>query len=358
MPGMNDADMPSRLLMIEDDARLASMVGEYLEQAGFAFAHQGDGASGLAAVQESAPDLVILDLMLPGMDGLEVCRRIRSLPGAAASVPVLMLTAKGDAMDRIIGLELGADDYLPKPFEPRELLARIRAVLRRQSPGAAPTQPVLRFGSLEIDRDARTVTVAGKPAELTSYQFDLLVTLAERAVRTSRYYEQSREFGRLVARYGLTQPPGERFYICTGGGPGVMEAANRGAHDMGAPSVGLNITLPHEQSTNPYVSPHLAFKFHYFALRKMHFMMRAKALVAFPGGFGTLDELFEVLTLVQTRKAQPVPIILFGSDYWSRLLHLDVLAEEGAISPEDLELFCTVDDPQEAWNQIRRFYNL
>lgn len=131
MPGMNDADMPSRLLMIEDDARLASMVGEYLEQAGFAFAHQGDGASGLAAVQESAPDLVILDLMLPGMDGLEVCRRIRSLPGAAASVPVLMLTAKGDAMDRIIGLELGADDYLPKPFEPRELLARIRAVLCR-----------------------------------------------------------------------------------------------------------------------------------------------------------------------------------------------------------------------------------
>ena len=183
MPGMNDADMPSRLLMIEDDARLASMVGEYLEQAGFAFAHQGDGASGLAAVQESAPDLVILDLMLPGMDGLEVCRRIRSLPGVAASVPVLMLTAKGDAMDRIIGLELGADDYLPKPFEPRELLARIRAVLRRQSPGAAPTQPVLRFGSLEIDRDARTVTVAGKPAELTSYQFDLLVTLAERAGR-------------------------------------------------------------------------------------------------------------------------------------------------------------------------------
>ena len=122
--------------------------------------------------------------------------------------------------------------------------------------------------------------------------------------------------------------------------------------------MGLNITLPHEQSTNPYVSPHLAFKFHYFALRKMHFMMRAKAMVAFPGGFGTLDELFEVLTLVQTRKAQPVPIILFGSDYWSRLLHLDVLAEEGAISPEDLELFCTVDDPQEAWNQIRRFYNL
>ena len=182
MPHMNDADMPSRLLMIEDDVRLAGMVGDYLEQAGFVFAHQSDGASGLAAIQEGAPDLVILDIMLPGMDGLQVCRRIRALPGAAASVPVLMLTAKGDAMDRVIGLEMGADDYLPKPFEPRELLARIRAVLRRQASGA-PAQAVLHFGSLEIDRDARTVTVAGKPAELTSYQFDLLVTLAERAGR-------------------------------------------------------------------------------------------------------------------------------------------------------------------------------
>ena len=175
--------MPQRLLMIEDDARLAEMVGQYLEQSGFGFIHKGDGASGLAAVQESAPDLVVLDLMLPGMDGLEVCRRIRALPGAASATPVLMLTAKGDAMDRIIGLEMGADDYLPKPFEPRELLARIRAVLRRHGGQAAPSQPLLQFGSLEIDRDARTVTVGGQPAELTSYQFDLLVTLAERAGR-------------------------------------------------------------------------------------------------------------------------------------------------------------------------------
>ena len=161
--------MPQRLLMIEDDARLAEMVGQYLEQSGFGFMHKGDGASGLAAVQESAPDLVVLDLMLPGMDGLEVCRRIRALPGAASATPVLMLTAKGDAMDRIIGLEMGADDYLPKPFEPRELLARIHAVLRRHGGQAAPSQPLLQFSSLEIDRDARTVTVGGQPAELTSY---------------------------------------------------------------------------------------------------------------------------------------------------------------------------------------------
>jgi DNA-binding response OmpR family regulator len=176
-----------QLLMIEDDARLAQMVGEYLGQNGLQVTHKADGHSGLAQLHGGdapAPDLVILDLMLPDMDGLEVCRRIRALPGSAAQVPVLMLTAKGDPMDRIIGLELGADDYLPKPFEPRELLARIRAILRRRGDGVVPASAqTLRFGTLEIDRDARTVTVAGQHADLTSYQFDLLVALAERAGR-------------------------------------------------------------------------------------------------------------------------------------------------------------------------------
>ncbi len=175
--------MSVRLLMIEDDARLAAMVGEYLGQSGFALSHAVDAHSGLAQLQDRMPELVILDLMLPDMDGLEVCRRIRALPGQAAQVPVLMLTAKGDPMDRVIGLELGADDYLPKPFEPRELLARIRAILRRRTQGAAPAAQRLRFGSLEIDRGARNVTVAGQPCELTSYQFDLLIALAERAGR-------------------------------------------------------------------------------------------------------------------------------------------------------------------------------
>jgi uncharacterized protein (TIGR00730 family) len=137
-----------------------------------------------------------------------------------------------------------------------------------------------------------------------------------------------------------------------------MEAANRGAHEAGGISVGLNIALPHEQHPNPYISPGLSFKFHYFALRKMHFMMRAKALVAFPGGFGTLDELFETLTLVQCKKAKPVPIILFGSAHWKRLLNLDLLVEEGAIAPEDLELFNYVDDVEEAWRVIQSFYGL
>ena len=171
------------LLMIEDDARLAAMVSEYLTQSGFVVTHMPDSESGLGALQDKPVDLVVLDLMLPGIDGLEVCRRIRALPGDAARVPVLMLTAKGDPMDRVVGLEIGADDYLPKPFEPRELLARIRAVLRRHQGGAAPEHKLMRFGALEIDRDARVVSVAGQPAELTSYQFDLLVTLAERAGR-------------------------------------------------------------------------------------------------------------------------------------------------------------------------------
>ena len=198
------------LLMIEDDTRLAQMVGEYLGQNSLKLTHCGDGLSGLAALQvtdpQALPDLVILDLMLPDIDGLEVCRRIRALPGAAAQIPVLMLTAKGDPMDRVIGLEIGADDYLPKPFEPRELLARIRAILRRQGHGAveAPSQ-VLRFGTLEIDRDARTVVVGGQASELTSYQFDLLVALAERAGRVlSREQIMAAVRGRELEAFDLS----------------------------------------------------------------------------------------------------------------------------------------------------------
>ena len=177
--------MNQQLLMIEDDTRLAGMVGEYLRQSGFGFSHCSDARSGLARLQETetAPDLLILDLMLPDMDGLEVCRRVRALPGALAQLPVLMLTAKGDPMDRIVGLEMGADDYLPKPFEPRELLARIRAILRRRTPELPATPQRMQFGSLEIDRDARSVRLGNQVCDLTAYQFDLLLVLAERAGR-------------------------------------------------------------------------------------------------------------------------------------------------------------------------------
>ncbi len=175
--------MNQHLLMIEDDARLAQMVSTYLTQSGYEVTLAGDAAIGLASLQLRHPDLVILDLMLPDMDGLEVCRQIRAMQGSLARTPILMLTAKGDPMDRIIGLEMGGDDYLPKPFEPRELLARVRAVLRRQTEPVSAEVGRLRFGSLEIDQDARTVQISGQVCDLTSYQFDLLVILAERAGR-------------------------------------------------------------------------------------------------------------------------------------------------------------------------------
>ncbi len=173
--------------MIEDDERLGRMVGDYLGQSGFSYSQALDGQSGLSQLQGAnpaeRPDLIILDLMLPDMDGLEVCRRIRALPSDIAHIPLLMLTAKGDPMDRIVGLEMGADDYLPKPFEPRELLARIRAVLRRRTDSGNAPDTALQFGTLRIERDARAVTVGGQACELTAYQFDLLLALAERAGR-------------------------------------------------------------------------------------------------------------------------------------------------------------------------------
>ena len=181
---------------------------------------------------------------------------------------------------------------------------------------------------------------------------------AEALVRNAHFYEQARAFGHLIAQYSANKHNPHKLFICTGGGPGIMEAANRGASEAGGISVGLNIALPHEQTPNPYITPELSFKFHYFALRKMHFMMRAKALVAFPGGFGTMDELFETLTLVQCKKAKPVPIVLFGTEYWKKVFHPESMLEEGAISEEDLELFRYVDTVEDAWEVIRAFYAL
>ena len=181
---------------------------------------------------------------------------------------------------------------------------------------------------------------------------------AEALVRNAHFYEQARAFGHLIAQYSANKHNPNKLFICTGGGPGIMEAANRGASEAGGISLGLNIALPHEQTPNPYITPELSFKFHYFALRKMHFMMRAKALVAFPGGFGTMDELFETLTLVQCKKAKPVPIVLFGTDYWKKVFHPEMMMEEGVIAEEDLQLFRFVDSVEDAWEVIRAFYAL
>ncbi|CAN5897251.1 TIGR00730 family Rossman fold protein [soil metagenome] len=184
------------------------------------------------------------------------------------------------------------------------------------------------------------------------------VTRLRRLARGSHYYEQARAFGKMVAQYSNDKEPEDKLFICTGGGPGIMQAANRGSYEGGGLNIGLAIALPMEEEPNPYVTPALSFKFHYFAIRKMHFMMRAKALVAFPGGFGTLDELFEVITLVQTKKSKPVPIVLFGSDYWKQLLNFDFLVDEGVISPNDVRLFEYVDAPADAWDAIKAFYKL
>nr|WP_321457621.1 TIGR00730 family Rossman fold protein [uncultured Cohaesibacter sp.] len=167
------------------------------------------------------------------------------------------------------------------------------------------------------------------------------------------FYKQATELGRIVSERGGALNPSNgthRNVICTGGGPGIMEAANRGAYEAGAKNIGLNIVLPHEQHINPYVTPGLSFQFQYFALRKMHFAMRANALVAFPGGFGTLDELFDILTLKQTGKASGMPIILYGKDFWSNLINFDVLIKHGTIAPTDVEHFIIVDTPEEAWH--------
>jgi len=181
------------------------------------------------------------------------------------------------------------------------------------------------------------------------------VSRAERIVANSAYYEVAREFARLVS--SQSQRNGKyQYVIVTGGGPGIMEAANRGAYDVGAKSVGLNIRLPTEQQPNPYITPELCFQFHYFAIRKFHFVLRAKALVIFPGGFGTLDELFEVLTLRQSRRMQDIPIILFGRSYWEKALDFRFLADEGAINDEDLDLIRYAETAQEAWDIIVRFH--
>lgn len=180
--------------------------------------------------------------------------------------------------------------------------------------------------------------------------------VARRILAKSTYYEAAREFGRIVGRSGKG-PDDARITLMTGGGPGIMEAANRGAFDVGAKSIGVNITLPHEQYPNPYITPELCFQLHYFAIRKLHFMRRAKALVVFPGGYGTMDECFEVLTLVQTRKVRPLPIVFVGESYWRSIVNVELMAEEGVIDPEDADLFIFAETAQEAWEAITDWHS-
>lgn len=182
--------------------------------------------------------------------------------------------------------------------------------------------------------------------------------VVERLVAKSKYYDEARKLGRIASECGIVEKGMRQFVVCSGGGPSIMEAANRGAVDVGAETIGLNIVLPHEQAPNQYVTPELAFQFHYFALRKMHFLLRARAVAVFPGGFGTLDEFMELLTLIQTGKMKPIPILLFGAEFWNKVINFEALAEEGVINYDDLNLFHWVETAEDAWAKIAEFYEL
>ncbi len=221
---------------------------------------------------------------------------------------------------------------------------------------------VVIFGSARIPDPATAATRAAQAQELAdaqpdSEQLQRALAIARKIQTNSVYYHEARKLGEMITRDTLQSGPCDMVVI-TGGGPGIMEAANRGAMDAGGKSIGLNIQLPMEQRPNPYITPELCFQFHYFAIRKMHFLKRARALVACPGGFGTLDELFETLTLIQTGKIAPLPVLLMGSQYWQRIINFDALVEEGAISQQDLQIFRYVDNAEEAWTTIRAFYGM
>ncbi len=263
------------------------------------------------------------------------------------------------------GIALPPDSYRLAFADPEFLLRRETRSIRLQIEMLKPELELQRrqidhtivvYGSARVPSPEMAVQTLAEHRIKTNGHADPHDKVMQRLEKRVEQYEAARQFGRIVAEFSKGKPRSSHLYICTGGGPGIMEAANRGASEAGEPTLGLNITLPHEQVSNPYVTPSLSFKFHYFALRKMHFMVRASALVVFPGGFGTLDELFEVITLVQTKKSAQVPIILFGTDYWKRLFNLDLLVEEGMIAPQDVELLTYVDTPTAAWEAIRNFY--
>ena len=182
--------------------------------------------------------------------------------------------------------------------------------------------------------------------------------VVERLVAKTKYYEEARNLARIASSCAVTEDGMRQFVVCSGGGPSIMEAANRGAADVGAESIGLNIVLPHEQAPNGYVTPRLSFQFHYFALRKMHFLLRARAVAVFPGGFGTLDEFLELLTLIQTGKMKPIPILLYGREFWEKVIDFEALADEGTINREDLDLFRYCETGQEGWEKIAGFYGV
>ena len=219
------------------------------------------------------------------------------------------------------------------------------------------------FGSARIKPPSEADKIVHKAVEDLAKAPDSAVCKkafkeAQHIKAMSKYYAMAQEFAQLVTNYDKDASDGYQFVIITGGGGGIMEAGNRGANDCGGLTVGLNITLPFEQKANKYISDGLSFQFNYFSIRKMHFMIRAKALGCFPGGFGTMDELFEGITLIQTKIIPPMPVLLFGREYWEKIVNWQMFIDEGMISPDDLKLFTICDSAQEGWNEICKFYNI
>ncbi|SHJ82641.1 hypothetical protein SAMN02745165_03275 [Malonomonas rubra DSM 5091] len=250
---------------------------------------------------------------------------------------------------------LDADFMLSDELRPVRLqLELLKPELLQQQAGIENT--VVVFGSARIPEPEQAQAALAKALKAAQQQpgdpeLERALNKAQRAEQNSRYYAEARKFAQTLAnRAGHNGQ--SACVVITGGGPGIMEAANRGATEAGSKTIGLNIVLPMEQAPNPYITPELCFQFHYFAIRKMHFLMRAKALIAFPGGFGTLDELFEALTLIQTKKIEQIPVLLFGRDYWERVINFQALVEEGMISASDLLLFHYVETAEEACQKI------
>ena len=250
--------------------------------------------------------------------------------------------------------------FSDQDFMLREELRGVRFQLELQKPEMVLQEhgvdsTIVIFGSARFPspeqaaEELAAAEASGEPAKIRQ---------AKRNQRNSHHYEQARKLGELITNHSRDCPESERLYVVTGGGPGIMEAANRGAAEAGGRSIGLNIVLPHEQEPNPYISPEFCFRFHYFGIRKMHFMLRAKALIVCPGGFGTFDELFEALTLIQTGKSRRVPVVLIGHEFWRRAINLEFLRDEGVISPDDVNMITVVDTAEQAWETIVDFYGL
>jgi uncharacterized protein (TIGR00730 family) len=323
-------------------------------------------------VADQHPCLASTSIRPPSMSAdIDKDNRVRPASGAEGQAPALAegpIPTSGQTKPAHTAQTASASyrlaytdgDFLSRQeLRPARLqLELLKAELLQQEQGIEST--VVIFGSTRIPepeaaRERLRAAQAAAAADPDNRELTRQAAVAKRIADKSRYYDEARRLAAMITR--VSQHNGHRHYvIVTGGGPGLMEAANRGASDVGGKSIGLSIVLPHEERPNPYVTPELCFQFQYFAIRKMHFLLRARALVAFPGGFGTLDELFETLTLIQTGKVRPVPVVLFGRAYWERVIDLDAMVEEGTIDPKDRDLIQFAERAEDAWALIRDHY--